>query len=339
MKAPLELDRRSILAYRQQVGALAERLPCGKRSLRRIAWCGLQDSVPRAALLSIHARIRGASSSSWEDPALVQVWGPRFSVYAVATEDRGLFTVARLPESGAARERAETIFARLEALLGGGRLRDREIGEALGVDSNLLRYSALTGRVLIRWDGARAPELWIVPAPHVDPDRACRELAKRHLHILGPTTPEAFGRWAGIRSRGEAVFKALRRSLAPVRTPQGEAWILRADEPAFRAARTLATGTRFLPSGDAYLLAGDRELLVADAARGRELWPPATVWPGGLLVDGELVGTWRRSQERVSIRPWRTLTKAKRAETEAEAAALPLPDLKKSITVIWEDRK
>ena len=31
----------------------------GQRSLRRAAWAGLQDSMPRAALLSIHARVAG----------------------------------------------------------------------------------------------------------------------------------------------------------------------------------------------------------------------------------------------------------------------------------------
>ena len=40
-------------------------------------WAGLQDSMPRAALLSIHARMAGTEPESWEDPSLVQVWGPR----------------------------------------------------------------------------------------------------------------------------------------------------------------------------------------------------------------------------------------------------------------------
>ena len=52
----LNLTRPQILAFRRHVGALDERLPRGRRSLRRAAWAGLQDSMPRAALLSIHAR-------------------------------------------------------------------------------------------------------------------------------------------------------------------------------------------------------------------------------------------------------------------------------------------
>ena len=53
------------------------------------AWAGLQDSMPRAALLSIHARVEDAEPSTWEDPSLVQLWGPRFSVFVVAARRRG----------------------------------------------------------------------------------------------------------------------------------------------------------------------------------------------------------------------------------------------------------
>ena len=55
---PLDLDRASILAFRRRAGALDERLPRTAASLRRAAWAGLQDSVPRAALLALHARVQ-----------------------------------------------------------------------------------------------------------------------------------------------------------------------------------------------------------------------------------------------------------------------------------------
>src|SRR4029077_8062640 len=59
----LDLTRPPIVAFRRRAGSLDERLPPGKRSLRRAAWAGLQDSMPRAALLSIHARVEGTSSA------------------------------------------------------------------------------------------------------------------------------------------------------------------------------------------------------------------------------------------------------------------------------------
>jgi hypothetical protein len=331
----LDLSRPQILAFRRRVGALDERLPRGRRSLRRAAWAGLQDSMPRAALLSIHARIEGTEPTTWEDPSLVQLWGPRYSAYVVAARDLAVFSLGRLPDDAVARQIAEDLAARLDALLGGARMAYGRAGRGLGEHPNRLRYAAPTGTVLIRWDGARQPIVWTVPPPDVDPRDARLELARRHLHIFGPATPESFAVWAGIaRRQGIAAFNALRRSLTPVRTPIGDAWILTRDEPAFRAAPGPLAPARLLPSGDAYFLlqGDDRELLVPDADRRGALWTPR-VWPGAVLVEGEIVGTWRRSQDTVTIQTWRRLSRAARDAVEAEGASLPVPGIRGQIVV------
>jgi hypothetical protein len=296
--------------------------------------------MPRAALLSIHARVEGTEPSTWEDPSLVQLWGPRFSVFVVAARDLALFSLGTLPDDARGRQKAEDLAARLHALLDGGeRMTYGEAGRALGEHPNRLRYAAATGTVLIRWEGARQPTIWTVPPSEVDPLDARRELARRYVHIFGPTTPEAFARWAGIAPpRGRAAFDSLRRSLTPVRTPIGHSWILTRDEAAFRAAPRPVAPARFLPSGDAYfLLSGDdRDLLVPDADRRRALWTPRA-WPGALLVDGEVAGTWRRAREIVTVQTWRRLSRAARAAVEAEAASLPLPGLRGRIVVRWDE--
>jgi hypothetical protein len=334
----LDLTRAQILAFRRHVGALDERLPRGRRSLRRAAWAGLQDSMPRAALLSIHARVEGTEPSTWEDPSLVQLWGPRYSAYVVAARDLAVFSLGRLPDEAGARRIAEDLAARLHSLLGGARMTYGEAGRALGEHPNRLRYAATTGTVVIRWEGARQPTIWTVPPPEVGPRQARLELARRYLHVFGPTTPGAFAHWAGIAPReGVAAFDALGRSLTPVRTPVGEAWILTRDEP-FRAAPRSAAGARLLPSGDAFFLlqGADRELLVPDAARRAALWT-SRVWPGGLLVEGEIAGTWRRAEGTVTVQPWRRLSRAAREAVEAEAESLPLPGLRGRIVVRWDD--
>src|SRR5581483_12046027 len=133
----LDLTRSQILAFRRRVGALEERLPSGARSLRRAAWAGLTDSVPRAALLSIHARVEGAHASSWEDPSLIQVWGPRYSTYVVPARDRAIFTLARLADDPKRRKRAEDIAVRVHAFLAGRRLRDSEVQAGLGLHNGI----------------------------------------------------------------------------------------------------------------------------------------------------------------------------------------------------------
>ena len=205
----LELTRAEIVAFRRRAGALDERLPPGARSLRQAAWAGLTDSVPRAALLSIHARVEGTRPAGWEDPSLVQVWGPRYSVYVVSARDRAIFTLGRLPADARRRRRAEDMAARVDALLAGRRLNDNDAQKALGV-GNAIKYAAPTGTVLIRWEGARSPTIWTVPQPEIDPLDARGELARRYLHIFGPGTPRAFATWAGItETEARATFDAL----------------------------------------------------------------------------------------------------------------------------------
>jgi len=108
----LDLTRPQVLAFRRQAGALGERLPGGSRSLRHAAWAGLQDSMPRAALLSIHARVAGTGPATWEDPSLVQLWGPRYSVFVVAACDLPVFSLGTLPEDAKGRRRAEELAVR-----------------------------------------------------------------------------------------------------------------------------------------------------------------------------------------------------------------------------------
>jgi hypothetical protein len=337
MRARLHLAREQILAFRRQVGALDARMPAGRASLERAAWAGLQDSMPRAALLSLHARVAGVGPSTWEDPSLAQLWGPRYNTYVVARRDFALFSLGRLPDAAKGRRRAEEIAERVHAHLGGARMTDREVAGALGI-GNAIRYAATTGTVEIRWEGARAPVVWTVAAPEIGPDEACRELARRHLHVFGPTTAGRFARWAGVSTgAASAAFAALEGSLLPVRTPLGDEWLLADDEPALRAAAPAPAPARLLPSGDAYFLldGAERELLVPRAELRQRLWT-SRVWPGALLVDGEIRGTWRRAQHTVRVDAWEPLPRAARDAVEAEAAALPLPGVDRQIEVVWE---
>jgi hypothetical protein len=333
----LELSRAQILTFRRRVGALDERLPGGARSLRRAAWAGLQDSMPRAAVLSIHARVAGTTASAWEHPSLAQIWGPRYSVFVVAARDRALFTLGRYPDDDAGRRRAERAAASLQSLLGDARMGYGAAGRALGVNHNSLRYGTTTGTIALRWDGARQPTIWNVPRPDMDPLPARRELARRYLNVYGPGTALGFAKWAGIAARSAiAAFDALDRSLTPVRTPIGDAFVLSEDEERLREKPRPAAPARLLPSGDAfYLLQGpERALVLPEVKQRNALWT-SRVWPGALLVDGEIVGTWRRTQHEVTVETWARLSRSAREAVEAEASSLPLPDLTRAIVVRW----
>ncbi|MFO7299474.1 MAG: winged helix DNA-binding domain-containing protein, partial [Actinomycetes bacterium] len=72
-----------------------------------------------------------------------------------------------------------------------------------------------------------------------------------------------------------------------------------------------------------------------DEARRRELWT-SRVWPGAVMVDGEIVGTWRRAGRSLTITAWADLTPDRQDAVEAEAATLPLPVGDLPIQVTWE---
>ncbi|MCI0345968.1 MAG: winged helix DNA-binding domain-containing protein [Chloroflexi bacterium] len=333
----LELTRPQILTFRRGAQGLEERRPASAESLEQAAWAGLQDSMPRAAVLSIHARVEGTRPVAWEDPTFVQLWGPRYSAYVVARRDIAVFTLGRLPDDPAKRAFAHRQAERLDGYLNGRTMLLGEAGHGLGVHPNSLRYAAPTGTVLIRWDGARQPTIWTLPAPDMDPTEARLELARRYLHVFGPTTASAFATWAGVTpTSGRRVFESLAEGLIPVQTPIGEGWALAGDEPAFRAPAGATAPARLLPSGDTYFLlqGADREFLVQEPRLRSELWT-SRVWPGAVLVGGEVVGTWRRAGAELTVQSWRRLSADERRAVEAEAAALPLPDLRTHVRVRW----
>jgi hypothetical protein len=337
--ATLRLTRAQILAHRRIAQSLDERLPAGAESLRWAAAPGLQDSVPRSALHALHARVEGIGFDAWQDPALSQVWGPRYTAYVVPAGKHEPFTLGRLPIGGRLRGRAEELAARLRELLGERRMLVDDAGSELGVHPNSLRYAALTGTVLIRWEGARQPTIWMVPASGQSAVDALQELARRYMHHLGPSTVSSFVRWGGLdMPAAVAAFETMAPSLLAVRTPLGEAWILADDEASFRRPAASAADARLLPSGDPYYLlwGADRDLLVPDPARRDMLWT-SRVWPGAVLVDGEVAGTWRRAGAVVVVTPWRHLEEPERAAVEREASTLPLSADGGGATVTWEE--
>jgi hypothetical protein len=334
----LTVTRAQIVAFRQRTGALDERLPAAPASLGRAAWAGLQDSVPRSALHSLHARVEGTAPDAWEDPSLVQVWGLRYTAYVVPAGDHAPLTLGRLPDDGSTRRKAEEIAARLRVHLEGRRLDAEEAGRGLGMNANSLRYAAMTGTVLIRWDGARRPTVWTVPRPDVEPVAARIELVRRYLRTSAPAPPRA--------SRRGPASRPARRSPPSTRSARhcfrcGRRSATRSSSPPtsrrFRAPAGASAAARLLPSGDVfYLLQGvDRELLVPDPAHRAALWT-SRVWPGALLVRGDVAGTWRRSGAVVTVQPWRRLAREQREAVEAEAATLPLPEAHGAVAVRWE---
>jgi hypothetical protein len=273
---------------------LARRLPAG--SLAEAAHAGLQDSAPRAALLSLHARAAGVQPGDWEHPSLVQLWGPRAAVYVVPADARGAFTLGRLPRNPEASARLHRLAAETCAWLDGRQVRYGDVQRAVGKEFRW--YGPPTGVIGIRWD-TRDTVVFETEPPDQDPEDARLELGRRFLHWFGPMTANDFGRWAGVtRVDAATTMQALAPEVASIE--------------AMSPDPTLVEGVRLLPPGDPYLFFD----------RPREVAGPG--YTGVVLLDGECVGTWLRRGGVVDITPTVGLAAADRARVEAEALSLPV---------------
>ena len=112
----------------------------------------------------------------------------------------------------------------LHAFLDGRRMTYSEAGHTLGTHPNALRYAGATGTVLIRWDGARQPEVWSVPRPDdLAVGGAARARASVPARRRARSPPRASpGGPASTRAAGRDVFEALASELVPVATPLGD---------------------------------------------------------------------------------------------------------------------
>jgi hypothetical protein len=172
------------------------------------------------------------------------------------------------------------------------------------------------------------PDQWVDGWQDVGEEGALREVCRRYLHTYGPARPVHFQEWfrgqAFTTAQARAVFDSLGAELEEIDVEGHLAYVL-ADDTAFPS---LKPSLRLLPEYDVYVMGfREREHLVpapvreqvAAHGRGRYEGPAGVRF---VLVDGVAAGLWERKKrgKRVELRiaPARRLTKAQRAELDAE---------------------
>jgi hypothetical protein len=327
------------MRYRIRASHLHERLEPG--ALTQAACGGLQDSAPRAGVISLHARAEGVGPDSWEHPDLAQIWFRFGADYIIPRADIGVFTIGSLPRDPPRCRALEEVADAACGVLAGRMLQVREVSEVLALDEPfLIRAAGSTGRLLIRWN---ASTIWLVPneRPDIDPEDARLELARRFLRWFAPATRDQYAKWvAAAPADAKQTWQALSGEIVPVQLGDETRYVLRTD--ADKLARAEAVdGVRLLPHADP-LIKIDGELVVLDTTLRREIYPSFKAkpdfWPvsGGLLVNGEFRGSWARQQRRVTVHPWRKLSRAVREQIEAEALSFPIASKSKA-ELRWDD--
>jgi winged helix DNA-binding protein len=332
----LKVTRDQVVRYRQRVTHLDQKLPPG--SFAQAAWGGLQDTIPRGGVTSLHARVEGAQPDSWEDPQVVQIWFRGGADYIVPRADVGIFTLGSLPRDPARVAELEQLADDVHRVAEGQTLLVREVAARLKHPTPIaLRFSALTGRTHIRWD---ASNIWLIPVarPGIEPEDARLELARRFLHWLGPATKAGMGRWTGVSPRdASATWKSIEGELVAVDVGGERRYMLANDRDALQKAEPIQ-GVRLLPMDDP-LTKTDKELLVPNEEWRAQVLP---AWgqspgylPGAVLVDGEIVGVWQRQQRKVRVRLFADLRAGVREAIEAEALSMPIAG-KSDLSIAWE---
>ncbi len=304
----LTVSRTQAIRYRLHANHLTARLPAG--AYDEAARCALQDSWPRSGLVSLAARVTSCPPDAWCDPLLAQTYSPRAAVHLLPAADFDIFTVGRLPADPVARTAIEAEADQICRALGG------RCGGTLDLPAELrprLRAATASGRLLVRWD-ARSIRIRERPRPAIDPAGASAELARRHLHHYGPTTPEMFARWAGITPKdARTVWSRIGAELQDVRIADAPARILAADADLL-AAPPRAAGLRFLPA---------EEMRLFEFPGTGRIQPPYAdrFHPHALLVDGRTVGAWGRRGSRFTL----VVGDPSGLPLEAEVATIPVP--------------
>ena len=177
-------------------------------------------------------------------------------------------------------------------------------------------------------------------APHTagpDPD-AVRRLIRAYLTVLGPATPADVAGYLGARRAD--LMKLWPGDLEEVSVDGRTAWL---PSEALTAARQAGPArlTRLLGPFDPYLQARDRDLIVPDSAVQKTLWP-ILGRPGVLLVDGEVVGTWRPKSAKarldITVAPFAPpLPPPVRRAVRDEAQRVAIVRGAHDVNVIWSE--
>lgn len=270
----------------------------------------VQAQDARAGALGVRTRSAGLTAADveralWQERSIVRIWCLRGTLHFVAAEDAGWLvallgppmlrhTGKRLrslgvdtPEAvdavGAAVAEQPRTRAAVAAFV---RARGVRVADDPQTPAHLVAAAALHGRVVQVGVHGRDPVYGPAPPAPPAPAEPAVELARRHARAHPPSTPEDLARWSGLpMAQARRAFAEIAGSLDEVEVLGRRAWVPRALEP--------ATGLRLLPAWDNFLL-GHRDRSLVNP-REIDVGTAGMVHPS-VVVDGEVVGTWRRDE-------------------------------------------
>jgi Winged helix DNA-binding domain len=211
----------------------------------------------------------------------------------------------------------------------GRRLVERGIGDDIEAVGNAARVQAPLVQVPPRgvWGaGGQAKYAPIEPwtGRELETEPSIDTMVMRYLRAFGPASVMDVQSWSGLTRLAE-VFEGLRPELVAFRDEKGRELFDLPDAP--RPDPEIPAPVRFLGEYDNLLLGhADRSRIIPDGFPWQAMLADGRL-VNNLLVDGILRATWWIEREgkrhaTLTVRPFRRLSRAERAEIQAEASRM-----------------
>jgi hypothetical protein len=303
--------------YNQQLEQTSFKLPG-----EILAWMGaVQGQDYAGAKWSLGLRLSVSSDAGVEqaidDRAIVRSWALRGTLHFVAAED--LHWLISLVAGGLIRGNArryreleldERTLARSNDLLAkalqGGAQRSRpelfSILEQNGISTQgqrgvfMLQRASLEGLICQGVTQRNQPTFFsldeLLPkAKTMERDEALAELARRYFTSRGPATLQDFVWWSGLSSADARAGLDAIQSQFINETRDGQTYWLSSSIPTVQDSPLTVY---LLPGFDEYLLAYKDRSASLDEPRYKRLTPTNGMLPATMVINGRVVGTWKR---------------------------------------------
>jgi hypothetical protein len=296
-----------------------------------VHWMGaMQAQDYGQALWAVALRTPAATQAEVEqailERSIVVTWLMRGTIHLVAATDLrwmlNLCAPRKLAAAGSRLKQLEldvNILGRCQHLfqtaLGGGQCLTRsallELLETAGIDPkgqrgyHILWYLAQMGLICFGPKHGKEQtfvllEEWIPSVPHISREVALAKLAQRYFTSHGPATVQDFAIWTGLTlGEARAGLEAVQGQLVSEKVDGLEYWWA---DTALEIPLEQGTGVHLLPGFDEYLLGykDRRDVITVEHAK--------RIVPGGngvflpmIVVDGQVVGTWKRQVKKHGV--------------------------------------
>lgn len=198
-----------------------------------------------------------------------------------------------------------------EALVGGQQLTRKELinalegrginleGERAGV---MLNRAALDGLLCLGPAKGKQPTFvllneWISTEQKYGREEALVELALRYFISHGPTTIADFAWWTGLPMPDAKVgFEAIKERLIEEKVQDKSYWRSSSSPVAHIPAQQESTPSVYLlPGFDEFVLGYSDRSDFLEAQHRKAIWGVNAVFAYTMLLDGQIVGTWKRA--------------------------------------------